>query len=93
MHTGYQFACAPGRANRGNDAGTRARSQQFVVPESLHINLGHELARTLRAELGRASPFSSVLAANGHGSQTIRVERRAAQWLPSGIRPLREAPY
>jgi hypothetical protein len=32
----------------------------------------------MRAELGRASPFSSVVAANGHGiSDEFRVERRA----------------
>src|SRR5215210_5205255 len=32
--TSYRLACAgaPGRANRGNDAETRARSKQFVVP-------------------------------------------------------------
>jgi hypothetical protein len=32
----------------------------------------------MRAELGRASPFSSVVAANGHGiSDEFRVERRS----------------
>jgi hypothetical protein len=33
----------------------------------------------MRAELGRASPFSSVVAANGHGiSDDFRVEGRSA---------------
>jgi hypothetical protein len=65
--TGSPVLVAPGRANRGNDAETRARSNSSWCregPASISDTGSHA---PVRAELGRASPFSSVVAANGHG--------------------------
>jgi hypothetical protein len=63
--------------------------------EGPRIKLGHGLARTMRAELGRASPFSSLVAANGHGISDglgSRVGRRSGYhpvygdaWIDRGL--------
>jgi hypothetical protein len=69
---------APGRANRRNDAETRAHSNSSWCREgpASVLSTGSHAPRS--AELGRASPFSSVVVANGHEiSDEFRVERRA----------------
>jgi hypothetical protein len=87
----------PGRANRGNDAETRAHSRQFVVPGRPRINLGHGLARTNES---RAWPGVAILIRRG-GQRPwdlgrLRGEHRAngdaSSVMTSGLPPAGRTP-
>src|SRR5215217_6301681 len=80
----------PGRAYRGNDAETRAHSNSSWCREGPASVLSTGSHAPRKAELGRATRFSSLVAAPGHGGL---IRYRGLSAMLASVLPGRAAPY